>query len=1090
MSNFSKETKKIFSTLFGILFVCFSFLAIAPAPVYAAPLTSLEQKLEDGYTKNEVTSEEPKAEQQDNTTEDGNFLENLEQKLEDKYVENHDVEVGSVCTDQSGAVGWIICPTTGVIAKASDAIYSMIEDILKINPATLASDSTVHIIWQYVRDITNIVFIIFLLIVVISHLTGFGISNYNLKRILPRLVVITILVNISFIICQLAIDTSNILGSSIRGTLYSIEEQAISQNTNRPIDVSWNNIIEAVTGTGVIAGLSITLTSGLSTLFWALIPALIGAIVSVFIGLITISLRQGLVIVLTMIAPLAFVCFLLPNTEGWFKKWKSLFMKMLIFYPMFSFLFGASHIAGWAIITSSVNEAGETSGFGIIVGLVVQVFPLFGSWSLMKMSGTILGAVSDRLHRISAKPLAAINRASGIKREEAKSKYLGGTPKGVSQEVMQKIHNRQVRSLDNTKRYNDRAAQRGIAYSNKTLRNRNGNWTKRAEDFYEMQADSMEDQETIARISNDFNKGLGLIPNGSIKGSKQAARLGRLDIRNMNAADNLKYQIARGSIIEHDNAQSFHERSMQAINAHFDNKHINSSTDRIAGYVAHDGINSEDLIRYNKMLQISDGKKADVQKLAADASYTFSAQRNSMQNKLNAYYTLTPATQDVVYHLNELASDKKSSYEIDAIISGLRTLNDRGDTDLINDVLDKTLISYDDEGRKTYKVQLGTNASQSIANFLMFEVKDKDPFLRRFGKYINLQTAKSFNADSDEGYRRNHDLTLDEYITGYYEDTDKYGNKTLKEAKKSMVDLLNGTSFKGVERTTLSNMMRRIAQTYTDDDGNIDMEAYTNKLTSLDKATFANFISDQFSWLSGSEQITSFAKYVTGVKKGDDGKYVTDWDGIFGKRTAATLSDADKQSFEEFQTSRTKSFLNGQVANQVARTKSDILNSVLGKFEMDTDEHLTDAERKEAAGQTFINSLNTDVYDNLISMYDKGFQGDTKANLVTAIHLNDPEQIKRVRAKKSKKGLDTTGSPTPHRSPTPTYNPTLDARSDILDMYHAARSNSSNVAVFWNRARARLIQLPDYHTRFGEIEASISSYTNIATLYNDILSKL
>ncbi len=427
MSNFRKETKKIFFTHFGILFVCFSFLTIIPAPVYAAPLTSLEQKLEDNYTENKTTSEKPKAEQQDITTGNGNFLENLEQKLEDKYVENHDVEVGSVCTDQSGAVGWIICPTTGVVAKASDAIYSMIEDILKINPATLASDSTVHIIWQYVRDITNIIFIIFLLVVVISHLTNLGISNYNLKRILPRLIVVAILVNISFVACQLAVDISNILGSSIRDTFYSIEEQAISQGANVSADISWENIIGAVTGTGVITGLGITFTGGLSTLFWALIPALLGAIVSVIIGLITISLRQGLVMVLTMIAPLAFVCFLLPNTEGWFKKWKSLFMKMLTFYPMFSFLFGASHIAGWAIITSSTNEAGETSGFGIIVGLVVQIFPLFGSWSLMKMSGTILGTVNDKLHKISAKPLAQLSLAAENRKLQARQNYLNNS---------------------------------------------------------------------------------------------------------------------------------------------------------------------------------------------------------------------------------------------------------------------------------------------------------------------------------------------------------------------------------------------------------------------------------------------------------------------------------------------------------------------------------------------------------------------------------------------------------------------------------------------------------------------------------------
>lgn len=1073
------SNNRLIFTFISIFFVFSSiFTLLNTTPTYATRLETLEKNLE-------AEQEEKAKEKNENDSEDDdNWLEKLEKDLEDEYEQEHYNGVGSICKDQSGAISWIICPTTGAVAKASDAIYSVIEDILQIKPNVISNDSTIHIVWQYTRDITNIVFIILLLTVVISHLTGFGLSNYNIKRILPRLVVVSILVNLSFIICQAAIDISNILGASLRGAFYSIEEQAIAKGATDAANISWSSVLTAITGTGVIAGTSIVITGGLGTFFWAIIPILLGAIVSVIIGLITISLRQGLIMVLAMISPLAFVCFLLPNTEGWFKKWKSLFMKMLIFYPMFSFLFGATHIAGWAIITSSVNADGEASDFGVIVGLVIQIFPLFGSWSLMKMSGTILGTINDKLHGLAAKPLAAINRNAMFRRDEAKSKYFGGTPKGLSQEIMQKVNDRQVKRMENIKRYNGRALERGIAYSDGSLRKKNGAWTKRAEDFYEMQADSMEDQETIARIKNDFNKGIGQIPNGSAAGTTQSMRLQNLDIKNMNAADNLKYQLARGATIDYDNAKGFYDRSIRAINAHFDDKNQN-----VQGYVAHDNITSEDLLRYNKILNVADGKTEEVHNLVADASYNYNAHRNVLQGKLNAYNTLTPATQDVVYHLEELTRNKNTADKVDLIISGLRTLNDRGDTDLMNKTIDEMLI---DQRTGALKVQLGTNASQSLANFLMFEVKDKDPFLRRFGKYINLQTAKCFNADPSGDYRRNRNLTMDEYITGYYEDVDENGNKMLRKAKKSMTDLLNGTSFKNMERTTLENMTRRIAQSYTNKSNNtIDMEAYTNKLRSLDEATFANFISDQFSWLSGSEEITSFAKYITGVKKDDDGQYETDWKGIFGKQVAHTLTDDDKRLFEEFQSKRTKNFLKGQVANQVARTKSDVLNSIIAKFEIDADPSLSEEDRKEAAGQTFIESLNTDVYDNLISMYDKGFQGDTKANLVTAIHLNDPAQISRVRKKKSQRNIDDdAGHPTPSASPAPAYDPTLDARSDIHDIYHASRLNTADVTIFWNQARSKLIRLPDYDAKFGSIEAAINSYTDITTLYNDILSCL
>ena len=113
-----------------------------------------------------------------------------------------------------------------------------------------------------------------------------------------------------------------------------------------------------------------------------LLPVLIAGAIAVIIGLITIAARQALVALLVMIAPLAFVAYLLPNTEKWFNKWRELLGRMLIFYPMFSFLVGASQLLGSALIIAA------TTPFGTIIGYAVQVVPIFFAFSLMKMSGT------------------------------------------------------------------------------------------------------------------------------------------------------------------------------------------------------------------------------------------------------------------------------------------------------------------------------------------------------------------------------------------------------------------------------------------------------------------------------------------------------------------------------------------------------------------------------------------------------------------------------------------------------------------------------------------------------------------------------
>ena len=313
------------------------------------------------------------------------------------------VTTGDSCKDSLGALGWVVCPVTEKVAEAVDSLYKLIEDFLVIDPISTEDGTPVYEIWKYCRGITNIVFIIFLLIVIYSQITGYGISNYGVKKALPKLIVAAIMVNLSFLICLLAVDVSNIIGSSIRGLFASVQESTLAVSEATSASVSYGSVVGALVGGSLlsIGGVAIAFEAGA---IWMLIPVILGAIVAVASGLITIALRQAVVVLLIMVAPLAMVANILPNTEQWFKKWKGLFTRMLVFYPMFSLLFGASSLAGFAIIMSA------KSAFGVLLGMAVQIFPLFFSWKLMQMSGTFLGDINSRIRGVAAKPLAA-NRA-------------------------------------------------------------------------------------------------------------------------------------------------------------------------------------------------------------------------------------------------------------------------------------------------------------------------------------------------------------------------------------------------------------------------------------------------------------------------------------------------------------------------------------------------------------------------------------------------------------------------------------------------------------------------------------------------------
>lgn len=324
----------------------------------------------------------------------------------------------NTCQEQAGSLSWIICPVTNTIAVVVDSLYGFISEQLEVAPISNDSSSPIYRVWQYMRDLTNIVFIIFILIVIYSQLTGVGLNNYGIKRVLPRLIIAVILVNLSFIICSLCVDVSNIIGGSLVSFFESIQNDVFAGASINASQISWTEVAGSIIGGVGIAGLGIAAAGGLGAVFWMLVLALLGALVSVAIGLITIGLRQGLISILIMASPLAFVAYLLPNTEKWFDKWKNLLARMLIFYPMFSFLFGAARLVGWALILSA------TSLFGVVVGLALQVFPLFLAISLLKMSGTILGAVSSGLNRLFSPVRGGLAGWATSRAEQRRQNYL------------------------------------------------------------------------------------------------------------------------------------------------------------------------------------------------------------------------------------------------------------------------------------------------------------------------------------------------------------------------------------------------------------------------------------------------------------------------------------------------------------------------------------------------------------------------------------------------------------------------------------------------------------------------------------------
>lgn len=170
----------------------------------------------------------------------------------------------------------------------------------------------------------------------------------------------------------------------------------------------------AITAGIVGAGLAITSPALMWGMLGVLWPLLIGAVFSVLIAIIILTIRQALVVILIVISPLAFVAFLLPNTQKWFTKWRDLLTTMLLLFPAISLIFGGSQYAAKVIMSTSPQ------GAVVLMALAIQVLPLAITPMILKLSGGLMSRIGGMINNPTKGPFDRLKNAGSKGIEERK----------------------------------------------------------------------------------------------------------------------------------------------------------------------------------------------------------------------------------------------------------------------------------------------------------------------------------------------------------------------------------------------------------------------------------------------------------------------------------------------------------------------------------------------------------------------------------------------------------------------------------------------------------------------------------------------
>ena len=325
-------------------------------------------------------------------------------------------------------VGWIVCP----IIRASTGVVVTLYNFMQTNFLNIKSDQLFsnsgkgqeafkH--WVTFRDIANIFFVIMIAIIIFSQVTGVGISNYGIKKMLPKIIIYAILVNISWYIVVIAIDISNIVGSTLFKWLSDNGRWDFSsdaQTGQSPVEGILTG--HAKIGALIAAGVTAALVAG-STILLFLVSAAFAVVMTVFI----LMVREAAVIILVVTSPLAFVAGLLPNTEGIFKKWTKLMKNMLMIYPICSLMVGGALFVSNLLYSVSDDELLKT---------IYGVLPILSLFAIIAVIKTVLsfidgltgGNLRGAIDRMSGKINSVgqnSNWAKALREKEAK-RSIGG----------------------------------------------------------------------------------------------------------------------------------------------------------------------------------------------------------------------------------------------------------------------------------------------------------------------------------------------------------------------------------------------------------------------------------------------------------------------------------------------------------------------------------------------------------------------------------------------------------------------------------------------------------------------------------------
>lgn len=287
-------------------------------------------------------------------------------------------------------IRWIVCPLlNNTLIPLVESINNLIGSLLATPTAEIFSPSF-EVAFDAFRNIGIGLLVISGLVMVVSEASGLEIfAAYTVRKALPRIVIATIFIALAWPLLQFTVTLFNDLGSWIGQIILSIA------NVRGNGDTAIFNLITGALITALLGTVYSVVT--LAFLSWGGFGLLlVSAALLLMTALLVLAIRQIIILLCILLAPLAIASFVLPGTERLGRFWRDTLITTLIVYPIIMGVTAAG--AAMAYLTLSIPGAHPILGVVAIIEWLAP-YPLY--IFIFQMAGGIWAQVVSRIHGLN-----------------------------------------------------------------------------------------------------------------------------------------------------------------------------------------------------------------------------------------------------------------------------------------------------------------------------------------------------------------------------------------------------------------------------------------------------------------------------------------------------------------------------------------------------------------------------------------------------------------------------------------------------------------------------------------------------------------